>query len=163
MHAFSLNLVVMVGIAIFLLAVWQFCAIKDCIGSWTKAWSLRSLRGRHEPIVTNFVLRFAYELFLELCICIMITIFFADFSSFGVELQWVIGIVFCVAAIVLILGLCSFCCWNGPYHPGYFANGSAWASFFGPPKYNPDIRDYYELQRMSRKSRLGNWNDFMSL
>ena len=86
MHNFALNLVIMIGIGVFLLAIWQFCAIKDCIGSWTKAWSLRSLRSRHEPFVTNFALRFAYELFLELCICIMITIFFADFSSFGKEL-----------------------------------------------------------------------------
>ena len=164
MHNFSLNLVVMVGVAIFLLAIWQCCAIKDCIGSWTRHWILRPLRGRHEPIVTNFTLRFVYELFLEMCLCITITMVFAGSSdSFGGELQWVIAIALAVGLLLLIMGLVTFCCCNGPYHPGYFARGSAWSSLFGPPRYDPDIRDYYELQRLSRKSRLGNWNDMMSL
>ena len=163
MHSFSLNLVMLVGIAILLLGIWQFCAIKDCVGSWTRHSSLRIFRGRHEPLATNFALRFFYELFLDMCIVIMLTLFFADFSTFGTELQWVIAVVFGVGLILLLIGLTTFFCWNGPYHPGYFAPGSAIASVFGTPLYNPDIRDYYELQRRSRASRLGNWNDMKSL
>ena len=71
----------------------------------------------------------------------------------------VISIVLGIGLITLICGLLSLFCWNGPYHPGYFTPGSAWASIFGKPNYNTDIRDYFELQRISRKSRLGNWND----
>ena len=163
MHAFSINLVIMVAIAIFLLGIWQFCAIKDCLFSWTRSWIFRPLRARHEPIVTNFTLRFVYELFLEMCICICISFMFADTSSFGVELQWVIAIVLAVVIVILIFGLISFCCCNGPYHSGFYLTGRALSSCFGPPAYNDDIRDFAELQRMSRHSRLGNWNDFTPL
>ena len=145
MHLFSLNLVILVAIAVLLLAMWQCCAIKDCLGSWTNHHRMRILRTRHEPVATNFALRLFYELFLEICICIAITIFFADFSTVSTELQWVIAIVIGISLLVLILGLVSFFCWNGPYHPGYFSAGSAWASVFGPREYNPDVRDYYEL------------------
>ena len=133
MHAFSLNLIIMVSICIFLLGIWQFCLIKDCVFSWTRSWRFRPLRARHEPLVTNFALRFVYELFLEVCICICITFMFADVSSFGLELQWVIAIVLSVVLALLVFGLISFCCCNGPYHSGYFQSGRALSSCFGPP------------------------------
>ena len=116
---------------------------------------------------------------------------FADVSSFGVELQWVIAIVLTVVLALLVFRLISFCCCNGPYHSGYFEEGRALSSCFGQPRasenfrnlceykplnkdtgnkyknfsggYNEDIRDFYELQRISRKARLGNWNDFTPL
>ena len=104
----------------------------------------------------------------------MIALFFVDLSSFSSEFNWVIAIVVSVSICMLIIGLFTFFCWNGPYQPGYLKEGSAWSTIFGvkadedetdkyaPRKYNKERATDDELRRISRRAWLRDMDDTMS-
>ena len=86
---YAQNLIIVVGTVLVLAVIWNVIALKDYLsrpsqlGYLCRSRSLSFVKNSHEPVVTNFALRFFYEMFLEICICVMINITFLDFESFS--------------------------------------------------------------------------------
>ena len=73
--------VIPVTAALVIVAVWLTVALADVVlQTKKKEWMMRYRLGKtkNEPYLNNFLLRFFYELFLEICICSLINIGLAD-------------------------------------------------------------------------------------
>ena len=82
-HLYVHNLAIVIILGLVLAAIWCLCALKDYIIKSAKCPSFFGfMKIRHEPMICNIALRFFYELFLEICICLMINITFVKFESF---------------------------------------------------------------------------------
>ena len=149
-HSFVQNLNVMILLGLVLIATWVLCVLKDYI---SRGSSAKFLRTRHEPMLNNITLRFFYECFFEICICIMINIAALDFGSLSSSIQWATAMIFAGSIVVFMMFLVSLAYRNGPYHPGYYQPGTFWKSIWAVRPYNSDIRNNSELKRLKRLRR----------
>ena len=87
---------------------------------------------RKEPWMTNFLVRFLYELFFEICLCLMINASYLDTDSKAQVNSFIVCILLAlisVAAIVAITLL--FCSKTGPKKRDTYARNSFLGSFWG--------------------------------
>ena len=82
-----------------------------------------------EPWLTNFTIRWLYEIYLQICICIMINV-----SSYGESSGSVWYLCLLVAVFIFATPICVsllFCC-KGPYYQDTYEKDSLlWGSFWG--------------------------------
>lgn len=97
----------------FILIAWLFTFIKD---------NLRRLPGQnHEIPICNFLVRFSYQAFLQIALCVFLSLkaskllIEGDFAG-----QWLLSFFLLVAMIGFIVFLCYKIVYGGPYIPGYY-------------------------------------------
>ena len=79
-HLFARNLVIIIASAILILTVWTLLIVLD---GFSRIKQPESSQKRKEPYANNFALRFFYELFLDICICVLVNIALIDFEDFS--------------------------------------------------------------------------------
>ena len=123
-HAsFLHNLVIIFFLAVVFALLWFFLACKDnvCFAS-----------SNHERWWNNFLIRFLYEVFFELCLCLMLSFAALDFRDGRDQsvVSWGLSIVLTllVACSMCYLGL--LCVRGGPYVEGSYEKKSLRKSFW---------------------------------
>ena len=99
-------------------------------------------------MLINIAIRSFYEMFLEICICIMINITILDFSSASTSFSWITSFIFASGILASIIFLISLTRKNGPYYPGYYKKGTFWKSTWVVRRYHKDVRNLKELKRL---------------
>ena len=87
-------------------------------------------KSQTEPWFTNFIVRFLYEIFFELCLCIMINIAFMDPDNEGI---WYISLLMIISVVVIgpvAITLLLFCGEKGPQYRHTYERGSFLRSFW---------------------------------
>ena len=101
------NLIVVFAAFIVITAIWLLIVIKDCLFR----------KKRHEPWCFNFLVRFLYEVFFEICISLTISFTVVGFEMSEGKNKLNLGISVILASIAF-LSLCflSYLCFRkGPY------------------------------------------------
>lgn len=75
---------------------------------------------KHEEFVSNFAIRFLYEMYLELAICAMISLSLSDTSSEIAGLQWIVSVVTIATLFSLLIFLVLRMFHKGPFIRGYY-------------------------------------------
>jgi len=79
---------------------------------------------KSEPWMTNFMVRFLYEIFFEICLCLMINASYVDIdsdSSGSDTVSWLICIALAALAFVALVMISFTCCCNeGPHIKGVY-------------------------------------------
>ena len=113
-----------------MLVAWAGLAVKDRMKHRHRYANRPFFKKKHEASCNNFALRFFYEFFLEISICVLINITVTDFSTFSSTSQWLISFV----ALIVIIGTCcwlvSLFCKNGPFLKGFYDKGTYLESFW---------------------------------
>ena len=86
--------------------------------------------------MNNFMLRFFYELFLEICICALVNIALTDFDDFSPGLQWIISCIVLGGIFVYLCWLISLFCCKGPYLDGFYDKITAMSYFWSTRSIN---------------------------
>ena len=106
------------------------------------------MRIKHGPIVVNFIVRFLYEAFLEVCLCTMITITVFDVSSFTAGARWITSLLLTVGIVASFIFLLKLLRKDGPYISGYYKKGSFLKSRWTIRKTHKDVRNISHYNRM---------------
>ena len=101
--------------------------------------------------MNNFMLRFFYELFLEVCLCALVNVALTDFDSFSPGLQWVLSCVVLGGIFVYLCWLLSLFCCKGPYLPGFYKKGTSVGSLWKGREVNMDYGANKKLQKIKRE------------
>ena len=82
--------------------------------------------------MTNFCIRFLYEVFFEICLCIMINASFVDFDSKSQLIAWGICIFLALVTFIALIAI-TVLFWKkgGPSVRDAFEQRSLWSSFWG--------------------------------
>lgn len=75
----------------------------------------RGISRKSEPWMTNFMVRFLYEIFFEICLCLMINASHYDSDSGSDTVSWFICILLAALAFVALVMISFTCCCEGPY------------------------------------------------
>lgn len=151
-HLFARNTVIIICSVILIAAVWLLAALIDRL--LAKKHPLKNYRfykcgkSKNEPYVNNFLLRFFYELFLELCICSLINVALVDWSASSPSLQWALSCLVLAAIFVYFCWLISLCFCRGPYLSGFYHRGTAISSFWGPRRVNKSYKASEQLDQI---------------
>ena len=147
--SFSPTCLVLVSLAgAVMLTVWLGVAIKDrYVGRDHRFRDWTLFQARHAPSASNFALRFFYEFFLELCLCVLINLAVRDFSSFSSGVQWLLSL--CVAT-----GVVAYCGWlislffyNGPFLKNFYKKGTLLRSTWSARPFSTDYRAQLKLEQ----------------
>ena len=155
-HLFARNTVIIICSALVIFAVWAIVGILDRVavkrkknGQYRHSWSsYRCFRSRNEPYVNNFMLRFFYELFLEICICALVNIALTDFDDFSPGLQWIISCIVLGGIFVYLCWLISLFCCKGPYLDGFYEKGTAMSYFWSTRSVNMKYNASEKLKKI---------------
>lgn len=171
-HLYGQNLALIL-FALFLIgAVWIALAVKDHLVRRGRIRKRKSwlFKKPHEPRCQNFILRFAYEFFLEFCICVFINISIADFSQFSPSFHFLSSIL-ALLAIFGSVGYIIYLFYNrGPYVDGYYRKNTFSSSIWAPRPTNDafDAKSYIKENRRKKSKipsswfrfRIGNHNEY---
>lgn len=123
-------MVIISFVGTLILLVWIGLAIKDHLGTKPRFAHRRFFRKQHEPWANNFALRFFYEVFLEMCLCVLINIAIVDFDDFSTGVQWLTSVLVAVAITCYLLWLVSLFYCYGPFLEGFYVKGTYLESFW---------------------------------
>ena len=116
------NLIVVFTAFILIAAIWLLLAIKDCL----------CRKKRHEPWCFNFLVRFLYEVFFEICISLTISFTVVGFEILERKNKLDLGISVILAVITFLsLFFLGYLCFRkGPYIKNSFEQKSCVDSFW---------------------------------
>lgn len=131
-YTFSIwpNLIMIVILFAIVLLIWVATVGLD-FGRRARGISSR----KSEPWMTNFMVRFLYEIFFEICLCLMINASYVDIdsdSSGSDTVSWLICIALAALAFVALVMISFTCCCNGgPHVKGVYQRKTLLPSFWG--------------------------------
>ena len=105
-------------------AIWLLVAMKD---SFTSCCFRR--RG-HEAWWNNFLIRFLYEVFFEVSICLMLSFTILDLNNLKNSWEWGLTVGLAVLALICLCLLSFLCFKSGPYVKGTYESRSLAKSFW---------------------------------
>ena len=165
------NAPLLLGMFGFFLVLYAVAAVKDRLPlAWRKKLPLM-LRPNHEMFLSNFLLRFFFMAFLEITICVLISLQRTNLSSPNAILQWIVSLCFLAGIVALFtllafkfvrngpylqkyynpLTLDSLCCWSSrPMNPSY--DYSRWFKKYQKHRINRN-RDLEELRLLSNANK----------
>ena len=138
--AFSRNMVIILFFAtLFVVCIAGF-AIYDFVNSHKKGLHWRQMNHkhfRHTAWMSNFTLRYAYQFFFEVCLCILIhTVSPKDQGNF----LWVLSLIFLISVFVMIGFTATLFIKGGPYVAQSFAPKSLMQSYWNKRPLNADMQ-----------------------
>lgn len=80
--------------------------------------------------MSNFALRFFYQFFFEMCLCVLINLLAMDFSSFSPGVQWITSLLVGIGIVLYVGWLVSLFFYNGPFLAGFYQKGTYFKSFW---------------------------------
>ena len=116
--------------------VWIISAFID-----SKCRSGQARRSRRESVsvfMSNFTVRFAYELFFEIFLCALINV--SAFSVGAGNGNWIVSLFALLACAAAIGFMASLYCKNGPYVAGSYAKGTFFSSFWEVRQLNAEVQ-----------------------
>ena len=138
--SFLPNLILILSLFSVILLIWLLLLGRDLFQR-----SKRDRNSSEEPWMTNFCVRFLYEVFFELSLCIMINISFMDSDSGE---PWIAAWIFCI--ILAMIAISTLICitvlfWSskGPSIKDAFAQRSFWSSIWGLRSLNTQTIESY--------------------
>ena len=96
-----------------------------------------------EPWMTNFTVRFLYEIFFEIILCLMINFSYADLSSSSQVASWIICIILSVISCAFIMAITLLFWRGGPDLKNSYQKRTLIQSIWG---WRPINRDHTSLQ-----------------
>lgn len=107
-----------------IVAVWILFAIKDSrkITAECRNKLPAVLRPNLEIPTCNFILRFSYQVFLEVAVCVFISLKASGLLLPQYPAQWLVSVAIFLAMASLIAFLCRLLFKGGPYIPGFYKN-----------------------------------------
>jgi hypothetical protein len=133
-HAFSSNLLLVIVISIILLLTLAGLVVLKCV----RARRGKKGKTRCTAWTANFSLRFAYEFFLEICLCVFIHVRTYKFNEGASDLLWALAVLLILAMTLFVAFLVSIFFRGGPYVPGCYSSNSLSQSFWGVRPLCPD-------------------------
>ena len=126
--SFSRNLIFVMSLACVLLTLVAIFGIIDFVKARNGGSSSYS-EYRRTAFMTNFSLRFVYEFFFEICLCLLIH----SAVAYGADdLLYVISIILFLCMLIFIALLFAFFCKWGPYTvPNSYSHNSLRKSWWG--------------------------------
>ena len=91
--------------------------------------------------MTNFTVRFLYEIYFELCLCVMINASFVDKNDDSQVTAWVISLILAVLAFGALITITVLFWKHGPAVKQSYEQKSFWSSFWG---YRPIRREMHD-------------------
>jgi len=126
-HAFSRNLLLVIAISMILLLTLAGLAVWNCV----QAHRGKKVKTRCVAWTANFSLRFVYEFFLEICLCVFIHVGAQEFTVEGSGLLWTLAVLLLLAMALFVAFLVSLFFRRGPYVSGCYSPNSLSQSFWG--------------------------------
>ena len=130
-HSFSRNLIIQIFVAITLLVVIASIFVHRLV----KARKSRTEKPRKSfwgAWTINFSLRFTYEIFLEICICVCINLVTFEAQAESSDFLWAIALLLCFGVTSLVAFVVSLFWRGGPYTvPNSYNKSSLVPSFWG--------------------------------
>ena len=127
-HNFFRNLFLFMCMFAVMALVWLGVFIKEHVTKFFVTGQPR--KKSHLPWISNFILRFLYEAFLEICICMMITAAAVEFNTFKAGFFWFSSVIILLLILALIVFVASRICLNGPFIKGCYTKQSLIKSFW---------------------------------
>ena len=103
--------------------------------------------------MSNVFVRFLYQIFLEVCICVMINITIMNKDSFTSGLLWLSSLVIIIAIGVSLLLMASLFWRNGPFVQNTYEEKSLLKSFWSSRPLKQDIIEEMEYEIEDQKIR----------
>ena len=151
-HDFVRNLFVFICVASLILIVWLGAAVADyLVKRKCKKQNRRNKKQRNSVCVTNCFVRFIYQIFFEICICVFINITVMDQNSFQAGLLWLSSLVIIVVIGVILLVIVSLFWKNGPYVSDSYEEKSWFGSFWGVRALTSEIIEEMEYELEDQK------------
>ena len=154
-HSFSRNLIIFLFFSVALLLViaclymWSFFAqrrtkktkkalsthsIKTLEGDEKAKMTGRVIKWHHSEHgawTLNFSLRFVYEFFLEICICVFIHLAAIGVNANEADFLWVLALIICLLIVLLVIFTVYLFFRGGPYTvPNSYEKNSLWHSWW---------------------------------
>jgi uncharacterized membrane protein affecting hemolysin expression len=126
-HAFSRNLLLVIAISMILILMIIVLAIWD----YLQARRSKKRKTQCAAYVANFSIRFAYEFFLEICLCVCIHVTAMEFNAEASGLLWAIAIILLIGIVLFVGFLVLLFFKGGPYVPGCYSPNSLKQSWWG--------------------------------
>ena len=108
---------------------------------------VKGKRRSYVPWISNFILRFVYEAFFEVCICMVITAAAVEISSFKAGFFWCTSILGLIAIAGFIAFVASRLWINGPFVRDCYTEKSLLKSFWEIRPVNDDIAEEFYSDR----------------
>ena len=138
-YRFLPNLILTLFLALIMLLIWLILFVTD------KARARQRQRdgqnagrnvSRKEPYLTNFAIRFLYEVFFELCLCIMINLSYSDAQE---STYWALCLVLSLATLAALVWI-TVQYWNrGASMQGVYGKRTLISSFWGIRLLDKDV------------------------
>ena len=121
-HLFFNNTVVVIPLLCFIAFAWFLVGIKDYGFACCRSRMPKMLRPNHEVFLANFSIRFLYEAFLELLICVLISLPLPkiEVNTGTAGLQWGCSLVVLFSLIALLSFVILKLFRGGPYVNNYY-------------------------------------------
>jgi hypothetical protein len=114
---------------------------------------MRMMQPRVSHKASNCLVRFIYQIFLEVCICVLINITVINKDSFQSGLLWMASLIIIVAIAAILLLMTTLFWLNGPYVPETYEQGSLVKSYWGIRPLSKDIIEEMEYELEARTHR----------
>ena len=140
-HAFSRNLLIVLGLSLLLLIIILAMSTVDLVKK-------RTGEHRLSAYMCNFSIRFAYFFFFEICLSVLIHIASMQVMQKDHEAQvsissWVIACIYLFGIFAIIGFVMSRFCNNGPYIKHAYSQGSLRHSWWGVRRLSPTVIQSY--------------------
>lgn len=152
-HLFAQNLVIISFAGILILVTWIGLAVKDYLGAKGKFQHIKIFRKQHEASANNFAMRFFYEIFFEVCLCLLINIAIVDFESFPSGVQWLTSVLVLACIVAYIAWLFSLFFKNGPFLEGFYEPGTYMAASWMARPFDTNFRAQNKLKKLEKRQK----------
>ena len=133
--SFTRNMMFFISLMLLTALVWMITAVIERICRRSRAHQEDSESTQRsaskEVFMNNFMVRFLYEAFFELCLCALINISASTSRGPGGTGTWLMSLLILVACLTAIIAVISLYFKNGPYVPGTYEKGTFLSSFWG--------------------------------
>ena len=153
-HLIGHNLIIIISVLALLVVVWFVLALKDLIVKAQKKSDTRTRKKKPStPWCTNFILRFFYVFFLEICLCAFLQLSVVDFNDVSTTAQFWIAVTFTliISALVIFVSSLLFC--KGPQAAGFYTKGSVAKSINEVRPRDPNFDSQEYLNSHPREKR----------
>ena len=140
------NLALVFFLFALIVTIWFFVACKDSFVTCSAYCCRAKANRRHEVWWNNFFIRFLYEVFFEITICLMLSFSVIKIDE-GQGLKvwtWFLTIGLTLAAVAILTLLSFLCSRNGPYVRDSFEKKSLAKSFWHYRSIRPELMELHK-------------------
>ena len=105
---------------------------------------------KKDPQLNNFLVRFLYEIFFEICLCVMINMSFIDPNSNKQMTSFILCTLLMVLLFIILLSITMLLWRGGPQKPGSYEPRTIAQSFWGPRPLKQQVYDEYGMTERSQ-------------